>query len=75
MAIPSLESAIQNVLIPTGITINGPNPWDIQVKNPRLYSRVLRGGSLAFGESYMDGWWEAEALDETIARMVGAHLE
>ena len=36
----------------------GVRPWDIRVKDPAFYGRVLAGGSLALGESYMDGWWE-----------------
>lgn len=33
------------------------------VKNPGFYKRVMREGSLGFGESYMDGWWDAEKND------------
>lgn len=46
------------------VKINGQRPWDIQVHNDTLYSRVLSGGSLALGESYMDGWWDFESLDQ-----------
>lgn len=75
MAQDSLETIAQNLLNPAGIILNGPNPWDIQVKNPNFYSRVLSGGSLALGESYMDGWWDCDALDECIARVIGIKLE
>ncbi|HVW66892.1 MAG TPA: class I SAM-dependent methyltransferase [Candidatus Peribacteraceae bacterium] len=34
----------------------------LTVKNPGFYKRVMREGSLGFGESYMDGWWEADNL-------------
>ncbi len=34
----------------------------IEVKHPDFYSRVLRGGSIAAGEAYMDGWWESPDL-------------
>ncbi len=71
----SLETTAQELLAEAGIIINGPNPWDIQVKNPAFYKRVLSGGSLALGESYMDGWWECEALDEFVARVIAAKLE
>lgn len=46
-----------------GITINGPAPADIRVKNPDFFKRVLQEGSLGLGESYMDGWWECDRLD------------
>ncbi len=34
----------------------------IEVKHPGLYSRILRGGSIAAGEAYMDGWWDSPDL-------------
>ncbi|MCD4760669.1 cyclopropane fatty acyl phospholipid synthase [bacterium] len=58
-----------------GVKLQGDNPWDIQVKNDAFYSRVLSGGSLALGESYMDGWWDCERLDEFAARVLKAELE
>ena len=70
----SAEDFARQLLSHADIEINGDRPWDIQVHNERLYKRVLRGGSLAFGESYMDGWWDAKRLDETIARMYSAEL-
>ena len=32
--------------------------------------RVLTGGSLGFGESYMDGAWDAEQLDALVRRII-----
>ena len=49
-----------------GIQIGGRRPWDLQVHDERFYARLLAGGDLAAGESYMDGWWDAEALDEAV---------
>ncbi len=53
-----------------GITINGDQPGDIQVYDRRFFRRSLLGGSLAFGEAYMDGWWDAERLDECLYRLL-----
>jgi cyclopropane-fatty-acyl-phospholipid synthase len=58
-----------------GITIDGPNPWDMQVHDERLYARVFADGKLGFGESYMDGWWDAEDLDETMNRILSGSLQ
>lgn len=58
-----------------GITIDGKNPWDIQVHDDRFYERVLSEGTLGFGESYMDGWWDVKELDETVARIHRAHID
>ena len=58
-----------------GIQINGTRPWDVQVKDDRLFERVVRKGSLGLGEAYMDGWWEVEALDRFFTRVLEAKLE
>lgn len=55
-----------------GIAFNGGRPWDIEVRNRAFYRRVVRRGSLGFGEAYMDGLWESERLDETMTRIVEA---
>ena len=52
------------------IRLNGTRPWDIHVHKPDFYSRVLAGGSLALGESYMDGWWACRALDQFFDRLL-----
>ena len=44
---------IQEMLDLADVWINGDRPWDIQVQNQKFYERVLLGGSLALGESYM----------------------
>ncbi len=60
----------KRLLAEAGIAVNGPNPWDMQVHDERVYARVFAQGSLGLGEAYMDGWWDCEALDELIARAV-----
>jgi len=57
-----------------GITINGPDDFDVHVFNEKVYERVLRHGSLAIGESYMDGWWDAKRLDEFLYKALSADL-
>ncbi|MEF3275543.1 MAG: cyclopropane fatty acyl phospholipid synthase [Chloroflexus sp.] len=59
-----------NLLDAAGITVNGSQPWDIQVHDDRLYLRGLLGGSLGLGEAYMDGWWDCAAIDEFICRLL-----
>jgi len=55
--------------------MNGANPWDLVVHDERFYDRLVRNGSLGLGESYMDGWWDCDALDEMIARLVRSDVE
>jgi cyclopropane-fatty-acyl-phospholipid synthase len=66
---------VTNLLGQAGISVNGQNPWDIQIKDDRFYQRVLSDEILGLGESYMDGWWECEALDEFINKILRARLE
>lgn len=58
------KTIVKDLLDKAGITINGSKPYDIQVKNDDLYNRIIYGGQVAVGESYMDGWWDCEALDQ-----------
>lgn len=64
-----------DLLQKAGVEINGNRPFDVQVKNNKFYKRVLQQGSLGLGESYMDGWWDCERLDELITLLVSADLE
>lgn len=70
-----LQKRIEQLLEGTDIQINGTRPWDIRVKDPRFYARVLAENSLGFGESYMDGWWECEALDQLMERIAKANIQ
>src|SRR3989344_3091581 len=58
------KEEIQQLLNRVGIEINGSRDFDVQVKDERLYARVLAEGSLGAGEAYMDGWWDVKALDQ-----------
>ena len=56
------EDLETNLLPFANIRINGSRSWDIQVHDKRFFFRVMAVGTLGFGESYMDGRWECEAL-------------
>lgn len=67
---PAGKHTVRELLAEADIEINGDRPWDLQVHNPDLYPSILSGGSLALGESYIDGWWDCEALDEFFCRVL-----
>ncbi|OCQ52909.1 Cyclopropane-fatty-acyl-phospholipid synthase [Photorhabdus australis subsp. thailandensis] len=71
----SWQQIANEMLQEAGIQINGHNSYDIQVKNPDFYKRVLQHGSMGLGESYMDGWWDCERLDIFFYRVLRAGLE
>jgi cyclopropane-fatty-acyl-phospholipid synthase len=56
------------------VAIDGHQPWDIAVHDNRFYQRLLTDGSLGMGESYMDGWWDSQRVDEMISRLLRAGL-
>jgi cyclopropane-fatty-acyl-phospholipid synthase len=35
------KQIVEDILSSAGITINGGQPWDIQIKNKKFYQRVL----------------------------------
>ncbi len=71
----SAEKVVREITALAGIQIDGNKPWDIQVHNDQFYNCVLSDRSLGLGESYVLGWWDAAALDETICQMLRAGLE
>ena len=71
----SSKQVVQKLLAQLDVQIDGNRPWDIQVDNPDFFDRVLGGGSLALGESYMDGWWHCEALDQFFDKILSARID
>lgn len=69
------ESVIKEMLAKVDVQINGSRPPDIQIHDNRLFSRVIRQGSLGLGEAYMEGWWDCEALDQFFYRVIHGQLE
>jgi cyclopropane-fatty-acyl-phospholipid synthase len=70
----AFERAVSDILAAADIRVNGERPWDIQVHDRRFFQRVITDGTLGLAESYMDGWWNAEALDAFFTRAHGAEL-
>jgi len=75
MAVSKYRRFAAKLLNLAGVTINGSQPYDIQVYEENFYRRVFSQGSLGLGESYMDGWWDVPALDEFFYRILRARLD
>jgi cyclopropane-fatty-acyl-phospholipid synthase len=69
------KEKISNIFHDAGITVQGKNEWDIQVHDERFFNRILFKWSLGFGESYMDGWWDTNALDQLIYRLYTSNID
>jgi cyclopropane-fatty-acyl-phospholipid synthase len=68
------RSIVEGILGRADVRIDGSRPWDIRVHRDRFFRRVLAGTDLAFGESYMDGDWSCDRLDELATRIFTAGL-
>lgn len=64
------ESYFRSILEEIDVEIGGDRPWDLQVHDERFFVRAARHGSLGVGESYMDGWWDADDLAELVYRLL-----
>ena len=71
----SYERAVSELLAGADVKINGTRPWDIRVHDERFFQRVFAQGTLGAGESYMDGWWDCEQLDEMLTRSLRNDIE
>jgi cyclopropane-fatty-acyl-phospholipid synthase len=69
------ENLAKEILSFAGIGVNGSKPWDIRVHNKNFYKRAVTEAELGIGESYMDGWWDCEKLDEMIYRIIKVRLD
>lgn len=75
MSLKALKSRLARFLEEVDIRIDGERPWDLHVHDERFYTRVFLHGSLGLGESYMDGWWDCQALDEFFTRILRERLD
>lgn len=70
-----LRTLFNRMLAPADVRLDGGRPWDIQIHDERLLKRMLFGGSLAFGESYMDGWWNCERMDALFTHLLAKRVD
>jgi cyclopropane-fatty-acyl-phospholipid synthase len=71
----SAKRKLAQLLEAADIQVGGNRPWDLQVHDERFHDRVLAEGSVGAGESYMDGWWDADRLDEFFFRVQRSRLD
>ncbi len=71
----TFERMGQKVLSPAGLTIDGPNAYDLQFKvhgseRTRVLLRMLVQRSLGLAETYIEGKWECDDLIEFFERLL-----
>jgi cyclopropane-fatty-acyl-phospholipid synthase len=70
----TFRTSAQKILGLADIRIDGDRSWDIHTHNEKFFQRLFIQGSLGLGESYMEGWWDAERLDEFFHKVIKAGL-
>ena len=68
------EQIVLEQLAKADVRVDGLRPSDLLVHDPAFYTRLLRDGVLGFGEAYMDGQWDCEALDELTVKLIRGKL-
>lgn len=66
---------LRDVLEEANVRLGGDRPWDIRSFDPSIADRLLAQGSLGFGDAYVDGLWECDALDQFFDHVLEARLE
>lgn len=66
----AVEQRVKDICAEADINVNGERPWDVQIHAPHTLRRWALHGSIGLGESYVDGDWDCEALDDMIHRLL-----
>ena len=69
------EDLVRELFALAGVRVGGPGPGDVQVHDRRFYGRLVSDASVGLGESYMDGWWDSDALDVLVEKILRAGLQ
>ena len=66
----SSKSIATQILEKAGIPVNSSEPWSIHIHNDRFWDRVISQKQLGLAESYMDGWWDCDAIDVMLTKLL-----
>jgi cyclopropane-fatty-acyl-phospholipid synthase len=58
-----------------GIRLNGDSPWDVRLHSEKVLERTFAQANLGLGETYMDGAWDCDRLDEFFCRLLRAKID
>ena len=64
------RSMCVEILAKANVPLNSIEPWSIHVHNEKLWDRIVEYRQLGLAEAYMDGWWDCEAIDEMLSRLL-----
>lgn len=70
MVFSVLQKNAYAVLKKSGITINGNNPWDIQIHDKSILLDVFLKGSIGLGDGYTNGKWDVAQIDVLFEKLI-----
>jgi hypothetical protein len=65
---------VESLLEPADIRVNFTRPWDLKVKDERVFRRLVLGGWGGLRDAYVDGEWDSADLEELMFRVLSAGL-
>ncbi len=72
---PDVKETVADVLRIADIRVNGNRPWDLKIHDERFYQRLIDQGALGLAESYIDGFWDCDELEEFVSRVLRFELD
>jgi cyclopropane-fatty-acyl-phospholipid synthase len=68
------ERFVRDALAACDVEIGQRRPWDLAVHDPSFYRRLLINPAFQMGQTYMDGLWDCEAIDELFERLFSSRV-
>ena len=69
------KKQLERIFDAADIKIGGTRPWDIHIHKPIVFRRAITEGNLGLGESYMDGLWDCDDLEEFVFRLISSKAD
>jgi len=69
-----LKNFFESTLASADIQVNGSRPWDVQIKDKRVYRALALRGLTGLADAYVDGWWNCAELDTFFYKVLSKGL-
>ncbi len=66
----SSRQLLTRMLEKIGVRVQGSSSCNLRINDETVYDRIISGGRLALGESYVEGCWDCEDLEELFYRAI-----
>jgi cyclopropane-fatty-acyl-phospholipid synthase len=64
------KRVVSSLFEKAGVKIGESNDADLVVHDPSFFNDVLLRGSLGFGDSYIEGKWDSDKIDEVVFKIL-----